>query len=80
MRMSDRKYCTGCRDDFYNGQGAEECWLRKKAKVVKRWKIGWWTQPDRANFTKVTTYDCHHAPGKYQLSAKLPRHLGGDAA
>lgn len=34
-----RKYCGGCRDDFYNGNnplGVEECWHLRDAKVV--WK------------------------------------------
>lgn len=33
------RYCSGCRDNFYNGNnpyGFEECWNLKDAKVV--WK------------------------------------------
>ncbi len=28
--------CCGCYDDFYNGQGAKECWAYKTAKVVNK--------------------------------------------
>ncbi len=73
------KYCSGCRDNFYNGNngiGVQQCWSLKNAKVVTRWKIGWWTPMDSAkNFTKVKTFDCHHAPGKYALCKELPKHL-----
>ncbi len=34
-----KRYCGGCRDDFYNGKnplGIEECWCLKTAKVVWR--------------------------------------------
>lgn len=31
--------CSGCRDDFYNGEGAAECWMFKKAVVVN--KVGY---------------------------------------
>lgn len=80
--------CRGCRDDFYNGQGASECWSFKDAKVVTRYRIDWWTQPTtRSAFTKVATLDCHYAPGKYGHYKELPAHLaaapapraGGDA-
>lgn len=81
MAKPTKDLCRGCRDDFYNGTGADECWLFKKAAVVKRWRIGWWTQQDRKeNFTRVTTLDCHHAPGKYAQTEKLPQHLGGAKA
>jgi len=68
--------CSGCTDDFYNGQGAAECWLYKDAKVVKRFRIGWWTMQDKAeNFTPVYTFQCHHARGQYALMEQLPEHL-----
>ena len=75
--MSDKlQYCRGCRDDYYNGTGAKECWLLKDAKVVTRYRIGWWTPMDSAkNFQKVTTHHCHHAPGQYAQMEKLPEHL-----
>lgn len=40
IRKSDRrKYCIGCRDNFYNGNneyGIKECWCLDDAKVVKK--------------------------------------------
>ncbi len=76
--------CIGCRQDYYNGKndrGIKECWSLKRAKVVKRWRIGWWTPPDSIDaFTRVMTLDCHHAPGQYQDSAELPSHLLARAA
>jgi hypothetical protein len=78
------KHCRGCRNDFYNGREnitGNDCWSLKTAKVVKRWKLGWWTEPkSKEAFTKVATYDCHSAPGQYALYERLPRHLGGERA
>lgn len=73
MDAKSKSLCAGCRNDFYNGQGAKECWSYKTAKVCTRWRIGWWTAPDaKGAFTKVTTLDCHHAPGRYGHYDKLP--------
>lgn len=70
------KYCAGCRDNFYNGQANFSCfgcWSLKDAKVVTRYRIGWWTAPTEPGaFVKVKTYDCHHAPGRYAHYEKLP--------
>ncbi len=41
MKM-DRKYCSGCRDDFYNGLndlGVKECWSLKDAVLKMRQEI-----------------------------------------
>jgi len=75
--MSDKlPMCIGCRADFYNGKndlGVTECWHLKTAKVVTRYRLGWWTSPDTSgSFTKIRTLDCHHAPGQYALYKKLP--------
>jgi len=49
--------CSGCHNDFYNGNnpmGVTECWGVKTAKLVTRYRIGTWTQPDQPfAFTKV---------------------------
>lgn len=37
--MLDKKKCSGCEDDFYNGKnpyGIQQCWLLEKAKLVER--------------------------------------------
>ena len=71
--------CVGCRDNYYNGNnphGVKECWHLKSAKRVTRYRIGWWTPPTSVDaFTKVTTFDCHSAPGQYADFEKLPDHL-----
>lgn len=78
--MADKqRYCSGCRNDYYNhdgnGMNGGKCWSLKDAEVVTRYKIGWWTQPLNAQcFTKVKTLDCHSAPGKYGLYKELPEH------
>jgi hypothetical protein len=67
--------CAGCRDNFYNGNnpvGVKECWLFKKAKVVRRWRLGWWVRPtERRAFNECYTLDCHHAPGQYAMLKEL---------
>ena len=71
--------CVGCHNDFYNGKnnmGIQECFSLERAKKVERWRLGWWTPPSSVDaFTRVTTLDCHHAPGNYLDSEKLPIHL-----
>jgi len=51
-------------DDFYNGNnqyGVKECWNLKTAKLVKRFKIYWWTPMDKASyFTEVKVLSCYH--------------------
>lgn len=32
----DKSMCAGCYNDFYNGEGAKECWSFKRAKVVDK--------------------------------------------
>lgn len=69
----DKSYCRGCRENYYNGQGADECWSLKSAKIVTRFRIDWWTRPTEPGaFTEVKTYQCHSAPGKYAHYEKLP--------
>lgn len=67
--------CRGCRDDFYNGHnpmGVKKCWGLKTAKMVTRYEIGTWTQPDRPGaFTEVRGLSCWHAEGTH-FYEKLP--------
>lgn len=69
MNADKRQYCSGCRNNFYNQSGnstSGECWSLKDSKVVTRYRIGWWTNPDEPGaFTKVKTLSCHHATGRY---------------
>lgn len=74
--MSDdakRALCSGCRDDYYNGQGASECWSLKTAEIVTRWRQGWWVDPTKPGaFVEVETLSCHRAPGRYAHRESLP--------
>lgn len=77
MTKKCKSMCSGCRDDFYNAGhnqlGVKGCWSFEKAKVVTRYKLGWWTAPTEPGaFTKTETLSCHHAPGKYAMYEKLP--------
>ena len=71
-----KQLCSGCHNNFYNGNndiGVSGCWSFKSAAVVKRYKIGWWTQPTQSGaFKKVWALNCHHAPGQYALYDQLP--------
>jgi len=62
-KLEKKKYCAGCRQDFYNGNNPlniKECWRLKSAKLVKRYKIYWWTPMDKAsNFTEVKVLSCY---------------------
>jgi len=62
--MLDRKYCSGCRNDFYNGNnphGVKECCFRKNGKVVWRIRIGNFENPPYRNKKKFRAASCWHA-------------------
>ena len=75
----DKKYCVGCREDYYNHDGNSntgECWSFDSAKLVTKYCIGWWTPQDEAsNFWKVKTNSCHTEPGRVAFYDELPKHL-----
>lgn len=76
MSTKSVELCRGCTDDAYNNglHGIRECWGLKSARVVARYKIGWWTEPRSADcFQKVKTYHCHREPGQYSFLEALPR-------
>ena len=68
--------CTGCDQDYYNGQGAKECWNLKSAKVVRKLRIGWWTPMDKKeNFKPAIKLSCYTQTGKVLYVSELPKHL-----
>ena len=76
MSKKSKALCEGCRNDFYNDKNeisVKECWSFKSAKVCRRWKLHWWTQPTvpRA-FLEVVTLNCHHEPGQFAFYEQLP--------
>jgi hypothetical protein len=81
--MDKLKLCAGCRNDFYNDKnplGVKRCWSFESAKVVTRYRIGWWTQPTQSGaYAKVLTLTCHHAPGQYAQHVEMPECFPGKA-
>lgn len=63
-KLEKKEHCCGCQDDYYNygnNSTTGECWMLKTAKLVKRYKIGWWTPMDKAsNFSEVKVLSCYH--------------------
>ena len=65
-----KKYCNGCRDNFYNGNnqfGIGECWNFKSAKVVWRIAIGHWEKPPYTNKKKKRVASCWHGSGSNRI-------------
>lgn len=64
--MIDKKHCSGCRNNFYNGNndiGVSECWSLKKAKLKRRFAIGSNTPTFQENFYEVMVPNCYHKNG-----------------
>jgi len=64
--MTDKlKHCTGCEDDFYNGNnnlGVSKCWNLKGMKLIERKKVGINDVPPWT--WKPTKYpSCYHKKG-----------------
>jgi hypothetical protein len=58
--------------------GIKECWCFEDAKVVTRYRIGWWVPMDnKDNFTKVSVLNCYNQSGRFAYLNKLPEHLTG---
>lgn len=61
-----REACRGCRDDVYNGQLAERCWMAKGGRMVTRYRIDTWTSPLQPGaYTEVRVPSCYHRPGDH---------------
>ena len=80
--MSEKKdLCAGCRNNFYNQPGKStsgECWSLKSAKVVTRYKLGWWTAPTQPGaFKEVKVLSCYHQPGQAAYYDHLPEFAVG---
>ena len=77
----DRKYCRGCRNNFYNGNnslGVQECWHFKTAKVVWRIPIGHWEPPPYLNKKKVRVANCWHGEGSDRVHYVKPDAINSD--
>lgn len=73
--MGDKSKCVGCEQDFYNGKnpmGVQECWSLKTAKMVTRYRLGYWTAPTVPGaFQKMKAYHCRSEKG-YVFYDQLP--------
>ncbi len=57
-----RKYCGGCRDNFYNGNnptGVKECWCLENAKPVRKKFVHVDQRPPWNNQAEWTLDCCH---------------------
>ncbi len=67
--MIDRKHCHGCRNDFYNCEGANlapgrRCWSMDTAKLVRRFRIHRdMPTVSPGAFVEVKVPSCFHATG-----------------
>jgi len=62
----DKKHCSGCRNNFYNGNnnlGVKECWQLKSARLKKRYAIGYNVPTYQENFYQVRKPSCYHSQG-----------------
>ena len=57
-----KQMCLGCRDDYYNHNQPDGCWMFEKAKVVKRVKVGTW-QPPPYSRSPQQVLSCYHCEG-----------------
>ncbi len=65
--------CSGCRNNFYNGNnslGVSECWSLKTAKKIVRYQIGTNTPMwIREAYLKMKLPSCYHSSGYVYLNA-----------
>lgn len=81
----DRKYCNGCRDDFYNHRnepgfdGSTECWSLKSADIV--WPLHLWRSGDgrRELVMAELVRDCPNTLTNYRewIAANVPADCHG---
>lgn len=67
-----RRYCPGCRNDFYNGKnsiGVSECWSLQESKVVFRKEVPI-DQPPPWNQKARRFLSCYHRPGFVYVAPK----------
>ena len=78
--MSDKqKYCSGCRNDFYNGRqniSGDKCWSLADAKVVSRVFIHRDQPPPYRNLKAEKTLACWY--GDTGMRAVDPASIGKD--
>lgn len=77
MATIDKSHCSGCRDNFYNGNnnlGVNECWLLQNAKLMQRFRIHRDSPMGiKANYEEVEKPNCYHQEG-YVFLNFIPDH------
>ena len=79
--MMDKKHCSGCADNFYNGNnpmGVTECWMLAKAKLVMRIPVGHWEDPPYVNKKEVKVPDCWNDESPDRIHYVKPEALTPD--
>ena len=74
----DKKHCSGCRDDFYNGKndlGVGECWMLKDAKREPRLLIPISMPPPYKHIKAESLPTCYKAQG---YATVKPEAIGAD--
>jgi len=65
--MKTTKHCSGCRNNFYNGNnplGVKVCWSLKDAKMVTRFRLDINTPMNiRSAYEKRQVPDCYSQQG-----------------
>lgn len=77
----DKKHCSGCIDNFYNGNnpyGVKECWSLKDAKLVTRIAIGHWESPPYLNKKKLKVPACWQGEGSNRTHYIKPESITTD--
>ena len=65
MPKKTKAMCSGCRDDYYNER--EGCWSFKRAKVVKRIRVGTWEPPPYDKERAQACLSCFNPDGSSML-------------
>ncbi len=69
--MNTTAHCSGCRNNFYNGNnnlGVARCWSLKDAKMVTKFRLSCSTPMwNREAYLKVRVPSCYHESGYVHL-------------
>lgn len=66
MTAPTKSHCSGCDDNFYNGNnpyGVQECWCFKTAKLIPRVRIPIDLRPPYLHIKPQQMMDCRHEKG-----------------
>ncbi len=62
-----KELCCGCRDDYYNRNRDDGCWMFANAKLVQVTRVGTW-QPPPYKWNPQTRLSCYHGEGHSMLA------------